>query len=64
MIEQLTDEGYEQTKAKLSELQHRLVSLDSRTDLKPDHLVGVRNSYQMMIRQYLQEIKVYETKQK
>ncbi len=64
MIEQLTAEGYEQTKEKLVDLKQRLEIIERRTDLKPEHLASVRNSYLNMMREYLQEIKLYETKQK
>jgi hypothetical protein len=64
MIEQLTAEGYEQTKEKLLDLKQRLAVIASRTDLKPEHLASVRNSYRTMIREYLQEIKLYEAKQR
>ena len=62
MIELLTEEGYEQTKAKLRDLELRLGEIDKRTDLDPEHLKGVRRSYAMMIREYLQDIKIFEAK--
>lgn len=64
MIEQLTAEGYEQTKEKLLDLQHRLEAIERRTDLNSEHLASVCSSYRNMMREYLQEIKLYETKQK
>jgi hypothetical protein len=64
MIEQLTAEGYEQTKEKLLDLKQRLEIIEGRTDLNPEHLASVRNSYRNMMREYLQEIKLYETKQR
>ncbi len=62
MSEQLTDEGYEQTKEKLHDLESRLAEIVKRTDLAPAHLASVRRSYNMMIREFLQEIKLYEAK--
>jgi len=58
----LTSEGYEQTKDKLRDLETRLAEIEKRTDLAPAQLAGVRRSYNMMIREFLQEIKLYETK--
>jgi hypothetical protein len=63
MTELLTAEGYEQTKEKLRDLQARLAEVKKRTDLTPVHLTSVRRSYNSMIREYLQEIKIYEVKQ-
>ena len=60
MTHYLTPEGYAQTKAKLESLQRRLADLETRTDLKPLHLAGVRGSYKTMIRQYRGELKLYE----
>ena len=51
MSEQLTDEGYEQTKEKLHDLESRLAEIVRRTDLAPAHLASVRRSYKMMIRE-------------
>ncbi len=62
MTETLTPEGYEQTKEKLADLERRLVEIEKRTDLEPEHLISVRRSYKMMVREYLQEIKLYEAK--
>jgi len=64
MIEQLTAEGYEQTKEKLLDLKQRLAVIEGRTDLKPEHMASVCNSYRNMMREYLQEIKLYEARQK
>jgi hypothetical protein len=61
-MEQLTAEGYEQTKEKLADLERRLAEIENRTDLDPEHLASVRRSYKMMMREYLQEIKLYEAK--
>jgi uncharacterized protein involved in exopolysaccharide biosynthesis len=63
MIEILTAEGYEQTKEKLRDLETRLADIEKRTDLDPEHLASVRRSYKMMMREYLQEIKLYEARQ-
>ncbi len=63
MSELLTAEGYEQTKEKLRDLQARLAEIKKRTDLAPAHLASVRRSYNSMIREYLQDIKLYEVKQ-
>jgi len=62
MTEILTKEGYEQTKGKLRDLETRLTEIEKRTDLDPEHLASVRRSYKMMIREYLQDIKIYEAK--
>jgi hypothetical protein len=63
MTEVLTAEGYEQTKEKLRDLQSRLTEIEKRTDLAPAHFASVRRSYNSMIREFLQEIKIYEAKQ-
>ena len=62
MTEMLTAEGYEQTKEKLRDLETRLAEIEKRTDLDPDHVASVRRSYKMIMREYLQEIKLYEAK--
>ena len=62
MRETLTIDGYEQTKAKLAELERRIAEIERRTDLDPEHLTSVRRSYKMMIREYLQDIRLYEAK--
>ena len=63
MSEPLTVEGYEQTKEKLRDLEMRLAEIESRTDLDAEHLTSVRRSYKMMMREYLQDIKLYEARQ-
>jgi CRISPR/Cas system-associated endoribonuclease Cas2 len=63
MIESLTAGECEQTKEKLRDLQARLAEIEHRTDLGPAHLASVRRSYDKMIREYLQAIRFYETKQ-
>ena len=59
----LTQSGYEQTKAKLAQLQQRLAKLDGRTDLRAQHLAEIRQSYLRMIGQYKREIKLFEAAQ-
>jgi hypothetical protein len=63
MREPLTVEGYEQTKEKLADLERRLAEIQKRTDLDPEHLASVRRSYRMMMREYLQDLKLFEAKQ-
>lgn len=63
MSESLTVEGYEQTKEKLRDLEARLEVIESRTDISAGHLASVRRSYRMMMREYLQDIKLYEARQ-
>jgi ribonuclease D len=63
MTEILTAEAYEHTKEKLRDLESRLAAMEKRSDLHAEHLASVRRSYKMMIREYLQEIKLYEAKQ-
>jgi hypothetical protein len=63
MIELLTAEGYQQTKEKLRDLEVRLAAIEKRADLAPEHLTSVRRSYKMMMREFLQEIKLYEASQ-
>jgi hypothetical protein len=62
MREPLTPEGYEQTREKLADLERRLAGLEARTDLTPEHRERVRRSYKMIMREYLQELKLYEAK--
>ncbi len=63
MKETLTPEGYQQTKEKLADLERRLEQIEKRTDLDPEHLASVRRSYKMMMREYLEDVKLYEAKQ-
>ena len=63
MTKLLTTEEYEQTKEKLRDLETRLAEIEKRTDLAPAHLASVRRSYNMIIREFLQEIRVFEAKQ-
>jgi len=62
MKENLTPEGYEQTKEKLHDLEVRLAEIEKRTDLDAEHLARVCRSYKMMMREFLQDIKLYEAK--
>lgn len=62
MTETLSQEGYEQTKEKLRDLEQRLTDVEKRTDFKPQHLDSVRRSYRMMMSEYLKEIKLNEIK--
>jgi hypothetical protein len=62
MRQTLTLEAYQQTKEKLADLERRLAVIEKRTDLAPTHLASVRRSYKMMIREYLQDIKLFEAK--
>lgn len=63
MRESLSPEGYEQTKVKLRDLETRLAELEKRTDLDAAHLASVRRSYRMIMREFLQDIKLYEAHQ-
>jgi hypothetical protein len=56
----LTDKGYEQTKAKLAQLEQRLTVLRARTDLHPSHHLAAERSYLDMIGQYKRDLKLYE----
>jgi len=60
MIELLSPRGYEQTKAKLKNLERRLAEIEARTDLTPNHRERVVRSYRQMMQQYRREIKLYE----
>ena len=62
MRDLLTPEGYEATKAKLAELESRLTAIEQRTDLDMEHRTSVRRSYKMMIREFLEDILLYEAK--
>ena len=63
MSEILTADGYEQTKEKLRDLETRLAEIEKRTDLDPDHSASVRRSYRMMMREFLEDIMLYEARQ-
>jgi hypothetical protein len=60
MVARLTKQGYEQTKAKLANLEGRLAEIERRQDLTAVQCREVCRSYREMIQQYLREIKVYE----
>jgi hypothetical protein len=60
MVARLSPQGYEQTKAKLANLQRRLEELQRREDLSAEHRREVCRSYHEMMQQYSREIKVYE----
>jgi hypothetical protein len=62
MTEMLTAEGYVQTKEKLVDLQARLAEVEKRTGLSTWHLASVRRSYSSQIREYLQDIRLFEVK--
>jgi hypothetical protein len=62
MSEMLTALGYEQTKDKLRDLESRLAQLENRADLDQAHIASVRRSYAMMIREFVQDIKLYEAR--
>jgi BMFP domain-containing protein YqiC len=62
MNEELTAEGYEQTQEKLRKLQQRLAEIEARTDLAPARRATVARSYHAIMRQYLREIKLYESR--
>jgi hypothetical protein len=61
MIPLLTPEGYAQTKSKLADMKVRLAALQARDDLSPLHKQEAERSYHDMMRQYLRDIKLYET---
>jgi hypothetical protein len=63
VTEILTVAAYEQTKEKLRDLELRLAEIEKRRDLDTAHLASVRRSYKMMIREFLQDIKLYEARQ-
>jgi hypothetical protein len=60
MTEHLSSQGYEQTKAKLADLECRLSQLEARADLSPTHREQVLRSCRQMMQQYRREIKLYE----
>lgn len=55
-----TEIAYEQTKAKLADLDRRLDALESRTDLSSLHKSQAVRSYRAMMRQYSRDIKLFE----
>ena len=60
MTERLSPHGYEQTKAKLANLDRRLAEIEQRADLPPSRREQVGRSYRQMMQQYRREIKLYE----
>jgi hypothetical protein len=60
MVARLSPQGYEQTKAKLANLERRLADIERREDLSTGHREQVCRSYREMMQQYRREIKVYE----
>ena len=64
MTELLTADGYVQTQDKLRDLQARLAKLEQRTELNSEQLASVRRSYQMMMREFTQDLRLYEVKHK
>lgn len=64
MTELLTADGYVHTQDKLRDLQVRLAKLEQRTDLDREQLASVRRSYQMMMREFTQDMRLYEAKHK
>ena len=46
----------------MRDLETRLAAIEQRTDLDPKRLASVRRSYKMIMREYVQEIKLYEAK--
>jgi hypothetical protein len=62
MNEELTAEGYEQTREKLRNLERRLADIEARTDLSLTRRAAITRSYNSMMRQYLREIKLYESR--
>ena len=63
MIERLTPEGYEQTNAKLANLERRLAALEGRQDLTPSHRDAARRSYRVMMARYRSELELFEVVQ-
>jgi hypothetical protein len=63
MTEHLDFRAYEQTKAKLEDLERRHAVIGSRRDLSPAHREQVLRSYHEMMQQYRREIKLYEAAQ-
>ena len=60
MTELLSPQGYEQTKAKLANLERRLAEIEARADLTPKHRERVIRSHHEMMQQCRREIKLYE----
>ena len=60
MVARLSQQGYEQTKAKLANLEGRLAEIERRADLSACQRREVCCSYREMMQQYRREIKIYE----
>ena len=60
MTEHLSPQGYQQTKAKLANLERRMSAIEARADLAPTHREQVLRSCRQMMQQYRREIKLYE----
>ena len=60
MTEHLSPQGYEQTKAKLANLERRLSQIEARADLSPIHREQAIRSCRQMMQQYRREVKLYE----
>ncbi len=60
MVARLNQQGYEQTKAKLANLERRLAEIERREDLSAGRRREACRSYHEMMQQYRREIKVYE----
>jgi hypothetical protein len=58
MVARLSPQGYEQTKAKLANLESRLADIERREDLSAAHREQVCRSYREMMQQYRREIEV------
>ena len=56
----LTERAYEQTRAKLADLERRFQAVESRTGMSELHKSQAIRSYRAMMRQYLRDIKLYE----
>jgi len=56
----LDQAGYDQTKTKLQALEARLLAIQERSDLSPDHKHRVIDSYRTMRKQYLEELRLFE----
>lgn len=63
MAEMLTAEQYEQAKLTLRDLERQLAEIDKHTELDLDHLATDRRSCKMLIRETLQQLKLYEAEQ-
>ena len=62
MTANLSENGYEQTKRKLVNLQRRLAAIETQANTIPKRRAAVIRSYRETMQQYLREIKLYEAK--